>query len=250
MASMSREQLLQLQKKYGSDQSIATRVGVTRQAIYKLRKQYEISAIQDHHDRRNREIVHLHEAGIAPMKLAVRFKLSLTQIYRIIHPQSATSDSSQSNVFTDRTQLVSKIEELRKKGKRIVTSNGCFDILHAGHVQYLHEASLLGDILIVGINSDRSVRKLKGDSRPIQNEHDRAYIVGALRSVSYTVIFDEDTPCELLEMIRPDIHVKGGDYLPKSLPEAHIVQENGGEIIILSFKDGVSTTKIVERMQK
>ena len=142
------------------------------------------------------------------------------------------------------------VEEAKKNGKKVVFTNGCFDILHAGHVTYLTEAKRQGDILIVGVNSDASVKRLKGETRPINSEYDRAFVLDALKSVDYTVIFEEDTPEELIAYLKPSIHVKGGDYKKEDLPETKIVESYGGEVIILNFVEGKSTTNIIEKINK
>lgn len=141
------------------------------------------------------------------------------------------------------------LSPLREAGKTIVTTNGCFDILHAGHIQYLREAASMGDIFIVALNSDKSVRKLKGDSRPLQNQQDRMEILAALKFVDCVFIFDEDDPCVFLESIRPDIHVKGGDYT-EDIIEKPVVESHGGKIAIVSFKEGYSTSNIVKKIKK
>lgn len=141
------------------------------------------------------------------------------------------------------------IEELKLQGKRVVFTNGCFDILHVGHLRYLNEAKKQGDILIVGVNSDSSVRQLKGAGRPINNEIDRAEMLSGLKAVDFTVIFEELTPIETLEKLKPSIHVKGGDYDKNKLPETATVEKNGGEVRILSFVEGKSTTNIVNKIQ-
>lgn len=141
------------------------------------------------------------------------------------------------------------IEELKLQGKKVVFTNGCFDILHVGHLRYLNEAKKQGDILIVGVNSDSSVRQLKGEGRPINNEIDRAEMLSGLKAVDFTVIFEELTPIEILEKLKPSIHVKGGDYDKNKLPETATVEKNGGEVRILSFVEGKSTTNIVKKIQ-
>ena len=141
------------------------------------------------------------------------------------------------------------IEELKLQGKKVVFTNGCFDILHVGHLRYLNEAKKQGDILIVGVNSDSSVRQLKGEDRPINNEIDRAEMLSGLKAVDFTVIFEELTPIETLEKLKPSIHVKGGDYDKNKLPETATVEKNGGEVRILSFVEGKSTTNIVKKIQ-
>lgn len=141
------------------------------------------------------------------------------------------------------------IEELKLQGKKVVFTNGCFDILHVGHLRYLNEAKRQGDILIVGVNSDASVKQLKGSTRPINNEIDRAEMLSGLKAVDFTVIFDELTPIETLDKLKPSIHVKGGDYDKNTLPETSTVEKNGGEVRILSFIEGKSTTNIVNKIQ-
>ena len=142
------------------------------------------------------------------------------------------------------------VEEVKKSGKKVVFTNGCFDILHTGHVTYLNEAKRQGDILIVGVNSDKSVKKLKGETRPINSENDRAFVLDGLKAIDYTVIFNEDTPEELIACLKPSIHVKGGDYKKEDLPETKIVESYGGKVIILNFVEGKSTTNIIEKINK
>lgn len=141
------------------------------------------------------------------------------------------------------------VEELKLQGKTVVFTNGCFDILHVGHLQYLTDAKKQGDVLIVGINSDESVHKLKGNGRPINNEIDRAQLVGGLSPVDFTLIFNELTPIETLEKLKPSIHVKGGDYKIEELPETTTVRKNGGVVKILPYLEGKSTTNIVNKIQ-
>ena len=139
------------------------------------------------------------------------------------------------------------LEKVRQQKKKIVFTNGCFDLLHVGHVRYLAEAQKLGDVLVVGVNSDASVQRLKGPTRPIQNEKDRAEILKNLKSVDETVIFTEDTPEKLIEDVRPDILVKGGDWSVDQIVGGRFVQSYGGQVCSLSFIDGKSTTKIIEK---
>lgn len=141
------------------------------------------------------------------------------------------------------------VDSAKKLGKKIVFTNGCFDILHLGHISYLAEAKKQGDILIVGVNSDSSVKKLKGTERPINSEKDRAALLSALKSVDYTIIFEEDTPEDLIGYLKPSIHVKGGDYKKEDLPETKIVEGYGGEVVILNFIEGKSTTNIIKKMK-
>ena len=136
---------------------------------------------------------------------------------------------------------------LRAAGQRVVFTNGCFDILHAGHVRYLAAARACGDCLVLGLNSDASVRRLKGETRPINGENDRAEVVGALKSVDYVVLFGEDTAEALIEKVRPAVYVKGGDYTRETLPEARIVESYGGEVAFIPLVPGKSTTNIIKK---
>lgn len=147
-------------------------------------------------------------------------------------------------------QIESALAPLRAQKKKIVFTNGVFDLLHVGHVRYLQEARKLGDALFIGVNADASVKRLKGPTRPIQNESDRAEILAALEAVSFTVIFSEDTPANLIQEVRPDILVKGGDWKIESIVGASFVQSYGGQVLSLQFVDGKSTTKIIEKSQK
>ena len=129
----------------------------------------------------------------------------------------------------------------------VVTTNGCFDILHRGHVEYLHAARQLGDLLIVGLNSDASVKKLKGPSRPLNDQNARAVVVGALKSVDAVIVFDEDTPVKWLQEVKPHIHVKGGDWDPKKMPETAVLERWGAKVVVVPYVDGYSTTKLIEK---
>ena len=137
---------------------------------------------------------------------------------------------------------------LREGGARVVFTNGCFDILHAGHVRYLAAARSLGDVLILGLNSDASVRRLKGETRPVNRAEDRAEVVGALKSVDAVVIFGEDTAEVLIAKVRPAVYAKGGDYTLETLPEARIVERYGGEVAFIPLVAGKSTTNIITRV--
>jgi rfaE bifunctional protein nucleotidyltransferase chain/domain len=142
-----------------------------------------------------------------------------------------------------------EIVALRESGGRLVFTNGCFDLLHPGHVSYLEAARSLGDALVVGLNSDASVRRLKGSERPINPEGDRAAMLAALRAVDAVVIFDEDTPVRLLREVSPAVYVKGGDYRVEDLPEADVAREIGAEVELLPFEPGYSTTALIERIR-
>ncbi|MDD3182076.1 MAG: adenylyltransferase/cytidyltransferase family protein [Alphaproteobacteria bacterium] len=146
------------------------------------------------------------------------------------------------------TKLLPLIEKAKESGKIIVTTNGVYDFIHAGHLEYLEEARDLGDMLIVILNTDDSVRRIKGPQRPINNEQDRALVVAGLRCVDYVTFFDEDTPSEILAKIKPTIHTKGGDYDPEKMPETKIIRENGGDVKILALKPGYSNSKQYERI--
>ena len=155
---------------------------------------------------------------------------------------------STKKVFQTAAQVRDAVAAARKLGKTLVTTNGCFDIIHAGHIQYLSEAAQCGDILVVGINCDEVVTKLKGNGRPLQNEQDRLKIVAALSMVDYAFVFREDDPRAFLEVLRPDIHVKGGDY-PENIIEKEVVEKHGGTIKIVSFLKDLSTTSLIEKMK-
>lgn len=152
------------------------------------------------------------------------------------------------NRILERKQAAELIQELKNQGKKVVFTNGCFDILHVGHLRYLEQAREQGDLLIVGVNSDDSVKRLKGPTRPINCELDRAEMLAGLKAVDYTVIFTEDTPVEVIDELKPSIHVKGGDYKKEDLPETEVVERNGGEVRILMLVDGKSTTNVVNKI--
>ena len=151
----------------------------------------------------------------------------------------------------DWNDLLDQIRCWQAAGERVVFTNGVFDILHVGHTRYLREARGLGDRLVVGINSDDSVRRLKGPTRPINSELDRAEVMASLHFVDGVTIFADDTPIPLLRVLKPDIHAKGGDYkTPDALPETEVVRAYGGDVVILQLVDGKSTTNIVKKMQE
>lgn len=158
----------------------------------------------------------------------------------------STSDKFVNDVF----QLAARVTAYKQAGQRVVFTNGCFDILHRGHIAYLNRAKALGDVLIIGLNSDTSVRRLKGTDRPINPLEDRAQILAALSCVDHIVPFDGDTPRELIRVIRPDVFAKGGDYTRQTLPEAPLVEELGGEVEILPYLQNHSTTSIIERIRE
>lgn len=148
-----------------------------------------------------------------------------------------------------RDNLEKVFDPQRKAGKRIVFTNGCFDILHRGHIEYLSEASNLGDVLVIGLNSDASVRKLKGESRPAVDEESRGLTLAAFEFVDYVVVFGEDTPIELMKDLKPNVWVKGGDYKNiEDLPEYKVMKKIEGEVKILPFIEGFSTTDIYNKI--
>ena len=143
---------------------------------------------------------------------------------------------------------LSAVLNLRKAGVKVVFTNGCFDILHAGHAAYLEQAKELGDMLVVGLNSDLSVRLLKGEKRPLVPQAERAAVLAALEVVDMVVLFDEATPVKLIEALQPEIDVKGGDYRKEDLPEYPLVESYGGRVEILPFKDGCSTSGLIDKI--
>ena len=143
-----------------------------------------------------------------------------------------------------------QVDKWKSTGLKVVFTNGCFDILHRGHVEYLTDAKACGDKLVTALNSDSSVRGLKGDSRPIQSQADRAAILDALASVDLVVVFDEETPAEIIKTLIPDVLVKGGDYTPETIVGADTVTANGGEVKIIPFLSGQSTSIIIEKIIK
>lgn len=147
-------------------------------------------------------------------------------------------------------QIKNITEHLKAEGKTIVFTNGCFDILHVGHVRYLQAARELGDCLILGLNSDQSVRILKGPTRPINNQDDRAEVLSALSAVDYIVLFEEATAESLISQIKPSIYVKGGDYNIKDLPESSIVSQYGGQTILIPEVIGKSSSNIIKKIKK
>jgi glycerol-3-phosphate cytidylyltransferase len=148
----------------------------------------------------------------------------------------------------EREDLPELVDRLRAEGKRVAFTNGCFDLLHIGHVRYLAEARAHGDVLIVGLNSDASVQRLKGPTRPIVPDRERGEMLAGLKSVDYVVIFEEDTPDEIIKIVRPDVHVKGGDRTPDDIPEAPLVRSLGGDVVIARQVNGRSTTITIGRI--
>jgi D-beta-D-heptose 7-phosphate kinase/D-beta-D-heptose 1-phosphate adenosyltransferase len=149
-----------------------------------------------------------------------------------------------------RRELLRIINGLKAEGKRIVFTNGCFDLLHIGHVRYLEEAKALGDVLVVGVNSDASVRKLKGPKRPVLPEAERAEILSGLGCVDYITLFDEMDPLKLISSLRPNVLVKGGDWTKEQTVGKEVVERSGGEVVIIPFVKGASTSSLIETILK
>jgi len=149
-----------------------------------------------------------------------------------------------------RDEAVELVRELRARGKTIVFTNGVFDLLHPGHVRYLRQARALGDALIVGVNSDRSVRAIKGPSRPITAEDERAELIAALACVDAAVVFDEDTPWELIAALQPDVLVKGADWAEDAIVGRDIVEARGGRVVRVPIESGYATTSIIDRIRR
>ena len=147
-----------------------------------------------------------------------------------------------------RDEVVQIVRRAQQQGQKVVTTNGCFDVLHVGHVRYLQAARQLGDLLIVALNSDDSVRRLKGPDRPLMSQDERAEMLAALECVDYVTLFSEDTAIPLLEVVRPDVHVKGGDYKIEQIPERHVVEAYGGKMVIGLNVPGKSTTDLIGRI--
>lgn len=184
-------------------------------------------------------------AGIAVGKLGTSV-VTPDEIIAAVARDHRDSDSKIKN----RDVLVEIIEQERNKGKQVVFTNGCFDLLHAGHVKYLQAARALGDLLVLGLNSDDSVRRLKGPKRPLIAEDERAHILAALNCVDYVCLFDEDTPLDLIAALKPAILVKGGDYTPETVVGREIVESYGGRVELIPFVEGKSTTTIIEQVLK
>lgn len=151
--------------------------------------------------------------------------------------------------IVSRADLQSRVQHWKSEGKKIVFTNGCFDLLHAGHIAYLSEAAALGDRLIIGLNSDQSVQRLKGPSRPVNTEATRAALLAAMFFIDAVVLFEEDTPLQLIQQLLPDVLVKGGDYLPENIAGAPEVIANGGQVEVLQFLPGFSSTAIIDKIK-
>lgn len=162
----------------------------------------------------------------------------------------AFETSKLSSLILDRNRLIARIAIERRGGAKIVLANGCFDLLHVGHIRYLESAKKFGSILVVGINSDEQVQKLKGANRPYQPENERAEIIAALRAVDFVTIFPEPTVENLIRAIRPDFHAKGTDYTAESVPERNVVRECGGQVVITGDAKNHSTTDLLTQLSR
>lgn len=176
-------------------------------------------------------------------------RLRVNECGCMIPDQSSNHQSSIVHPQSGKARFTAELAEHRRQGRRIVFTNGCFDILHRGHVTYLRRARELGEILVIGVNSDDGIRRLKGPTRPINALEDRLAVLEALRFVDYLVPFDEDTPHELIRLVRPDVFVKGGDYTCDRLPEASLVEELGGIVRILPLVEDRSTSKMIDHIR-
>ncbi len=182
-------------------------------------------------------------AGIAVSKVGTS-TVNIDEIRDSFAQQYLEGDAK----IKERNRLRQILDSERQRGKTIVFTNGCFDLLHVGHVKYLQQARRQGDLLILGLNSDASIRRLKGSNRPLISEQERAHILAALTCIDYLVVFDEDTPLALIDLLRPDILVKGGDYTPETVVGRELVESYGGRVALIDLVDGRSTTNIIEQI--
>ncbi len=192
-------------------------------------------------------------AGIAvtkPRTAVVTYQELLQRVSLRVYTWQAHTLQESSNLQTALTRLAVQLEVERLDGRTIVFTNGVFDILHVGHVHFLRQAKALGDILVVGVNSDSSARRLKGPGRPINNEQDRLALVAALDMVDYSLLFEADTATDLIRTLHPSLYVKGSDYTDETLPEADVVHEVGGSIVILPLAGSTSTSSMIERIKR
>jgi len=153
------------------------------------------------------------------------------------------------NEISNIKEIVEIIAELRSHNKKIVFTNGCFDIIHRGHVEYLEKAKSYADILVLGLNTDKSVKRIKGESRPYVNEDDRAYVLSRLEAVDIVCLFDEETPLELLKKVKPDFLIKGGDYKLDQIVGRELVKSQGGQVLTIPFIQGKSSTSIIDQIK-
>ncbi|MBI5667903.1 MAG: D-glycero-beta-D-manno-heptose 1-phosphate adenylyltransferase [Chloroflexi bacterium] len=194
-------------------------------------------------------------SGLSPLEAA---ELATAAATVVVHKDGTSTCSAKElmdffkppqKVITDRAELASRAQGYREQGRKIVFTNGCFDILHRGHITYLTQAKALGDILVVAVNSDEGVRRLKGADRPINLLEDRMHVLAALDCVDHVVAFEEDTPVDLIRLVKPDVYAKGGDYTKATLPEAPFVEALGGKVEILPYINERSTTAVIEKIR-
>ena len=153
-------------------------------------------------------------------------------------------------IFHSQEDFVNHLQKWKNENKKLVFTNGCFDILHRGHADYLAKAASLGDVLLLGLNTDQSIQKLKGSSRPIVDEYSRAFLLASFLFIDAVIFFNEDTPLDLIRFIQPDILVKGSDYKEENIVGAEIVKTKGGKIVTINFVPGFSTTAIIEKIKR
>ncbi len=156
----------------------------------------------------------------------------------------------QSKILFDRSKIENTLAVWRFKNQKVIFTNGCFDIIHRGHIEYLAKAASLGDQLVIGLNTNASVKRLKGTQRPIQDENTRALVLASFSFVSKVILFDEDTPIELIRLVQPDVLVKGGDYKPENIVGYDIVTARGGEVVTIELVQGHSTTSIINKLSQ
>ena len=157
-------------------------------------------------------------------------------------------DAQERQGVTSASDMLAVLAAARGRGQRVVMTNGCFDLLHPGHIAYLEQAATLGDLLVVAVNDDESVRRLKGDARPVNAVADRMAVLVGLAAVDYVLPFSEDTPAKLIEALAPDVLVKGGDYVVEEIAGHESVMARGGEVVVLDFLEGHSTSSLIERL--
>lgn len=176
-----------------------------------------------------------------------KFGVATVSTDEIINEIISRSHSKTGKIHETKS-LEKVIEYHRRLGEKIVFTNGCFDVIHRGHIEYLSFTKRQGDIVVLGLNSDSSVKRLKGPKRPINNQHDRAAVLAALESVDYITIFDEDTPANIIELVKPDILVKGADWKDKGVVGQEFVESRGGKVVLAQIVEGKSSTNTIEKM--
>ena len=179
-----------------------------------------------------------------------RAKLVSDLLLNLTHISMDYLNIIQSKILFDRSEIENILAIWRFKNQKIIFTNGCFDIIHRGHIEYLAKAASLGDQLVIGLNTDTSVKRLKGTQRPIQDENTRALVLASFSFVSKVIMFDEDTPRELIDLVQPDVLVKGGDYKPENIVGYDIVTARGGEVVTIELVHGHSTTSIINKLSQ